>query len=480
MKRKKSEEIEAAAVPDVPVVFLDDEPEFVVDAPAARGKSRAFVLSTGSVAAAAAAVVLVAAIAPHTSAPRTTKKNNVVAALGATTAAGSFDVSYKLEETPGSTPETTVPECWINVPAQTGTTSDSPPCPVPVPACNGGELCVHSDPPIPAPCIYNTGATPTTADIHLVPACEILTPACSDSCPVREVAPSEKIACPIAAGDAPVTTALTNLEPDVVQGCGPIEIHPGPAPCYGCSPSPEPSPYVGPSIGGTGTIQVDPLHMTTTTLLNGEEIVVSTDDTSVTEAIAGQPDTKYALSDFTKLVIDSLGVREGSVAMDSLSSPTGYLDLTEQEAAGSTAVGTDTVDGVKVSLYKVTLTPDQTANPPGASPEELKTIADAHKQLAAEGYTNTTMTIGIGDDGLIHEITSITNFEDGGKVTLTGKFSNFGNPVGPTTTTTQPTVGETDPSTGAPETTVPSTVIISPPPIPAPTTTTTDAVTTTT
>ena len=149
--------------------------------------------------------------------------------------------------------------------------------------------------------------------------------------------------------------------------------------------------------------------------------------------------------------------------------------------AGSEAAWQAANRGVKVTLYEVTLTPDQMANPPGATAEELKTIAAAHSQLTAEGYTGTTMRIGIGDDGLIHEVTSITNFKDGGKVTLTATFSNFGKAAAEsTTTTTQPTSDSTAPTTGAPETTTePSTPTT--PVTEAPTTTpATDLVTTTT
>jgi hypothetical protein len=495
MKRKKHPTVGADAVPDVPVVFLD-EPDFVVDAPGRRGRSRAFVVSAGLVAAVAAAVVLVAAIAPHTTTP--TRTRGVAAALSATTESDSFDVRYTIAMTPGTPPPPTPPTpCNIAVvPEGRGVPAlGMPMCAVPLPACDAMD-CVHSDPPLTvAPggtCVIGNGGTPAT---------RILAAPCPTSC-VCAVPAAHRgvaIACPIDRGPRPPAPAT--VEPDVVaQSCGgvadpgyggvaiacPIDGGPRPAAratvepdvvaqsCGGVAyPGYGEGPIVGPAIEGSGTIKLYPLSIDTVIARSGEQIVVHADDTSVSEGIAGSDPTRYSLSDFVRLAVQSLGVREGSVAMISLASPTGYLDLTEQQAAGATPVGTHTVDGVKVSLYEVTLAPDHMANPAGASPEELRTIQDALKRLAGEGYTGTTVRIGIGDDGLIHSVTSIANFKDGGKVTLTATFSNFGKAAPDSTTTTEPTSDTTTPTTSA-------VIIPLPAPLPTKTVTTGDGVTTTT
>jgi hypothetical protein len=132
------------------------------------------------------------------------------------------------------------------------------------------------------------------------------------------------------------------------------------------------------------------------------------------------------LSAFAETVSASVGDREGSVVMLALSSPTGYLAVSRDAAAGAQPVGSGTVDGVHVDYFEVTLTPAQMAAVPGTSREQAKTIANALHVLAAEGYTGTTMRIAIGDDGLIHALRSTANFEDGAKVTLATTFSQFG------------------------------------------------------
>jgi hypothetical protein len=109
-----------------------------------------------------------------------------------------------------------------------------------------------------------------------------------------------------------------------------------------------------------------------------------------------------------------------------LSSPTGYLTLSRDAAAGAQPVGSGTVDGVHVDYFEVVLSPEQMASVPGTSAEQAKTIANALHALAREGYTGTTSRIGIGDDGLIRSLRSTAHFRDGSTVTLASTFSQFG------------------------------------------------------
>jgi len=159
---------------------------------------------------------------------------------------------------------------------------------------------------------------------------------------------------------------------------------------------------------------------------------VHADDTNVTDTNGVAPDTNtttYKLTDFLSAANQTLGAREGSVSIMALASPTGYLTLTDDASRNAKPVGHSKVGGVNptaVALYESTLTPAEMADVPGTSKEESRAIHAALDALSPEGYTGTTMRIGVGFDGLVHSVTSTANFTDGGTVTLAATFSNFG------------------------------------------------------
>jgi hypothetical protein len=135
----------------------------------------------------------------------------------------------------------------------------------------------------------------------------------------------------------------------------------------------------------------------------------------------GQP-----ISGFASLTESTIGMREGAIAMIGMASPTGYLDLYQQDISGATQTGTSTVNGVPVTVYQVAVDPTQLVNEPNITGEESKTASDAVSVLHAQGYTGTTDEVSIDGSGFIREVNSVAHFSDGGTVVLDVTLSNFG------------------------------------------------------
>ena len=74
-----------------------------------------------------------------------------------------------------------------------------------------------------------------------------------------------------------------------------------------------------------------------------------------------------SLPGFAGLVEGTLGSRQGALDMMVLANPTGYLELDENAITNAAQVGTDTVDGVPVTVYQVTLDPAQEATVSGTT-----------------------------------------------------------------------------------------------------------------
>jgi hypothetical protein len=231
------------------------------------------------------------------------------------------------------------------------------------------------------------------------------------------------------AGDTTSTTATTC---DVALGKPAVTIDDGlssDTTCYADSAS------TGMTLDAHGTINLDPLAMVATSNVGQYgEITSWVNSTSVWERGGGQygmtgPEEGPGapLSGFAGLVESTLGPREGGVAMMSLASPTGYLNLARQAITDTSSRGTGvTSDGVTVHEYEVTLDAAQLVNRPGMSDEQIMASTDAYALLHGQGYTNTTIRIGIDDDGLIRESASVVHFADGGAINATVTFSDFG------------------------------------------------------
>lgn len=139
-----------------------------------------------------------------------------------------------------------------------------------------------------------------------------------------------------------------------------------------------------------------------------------------------QPGAGSSLKGIMGEVEAALGQKMGPVAMIGLASPTGYLDLTQGEVTGATATGTGTVGGATVTNYKVSLNLSGLLSEPGITSEQDAAIQFSLMQLKDAGYAGTAVTISVDGAGFIRRSQSVTSFNDGSSVTLTGTFSNFG------------------------------------------------------
>jgi hypothetical protein len=181
------------------------------------------------------------------------------------------------------------------------------------------------------------------------------------------------------------------------------------------------------------------------------------------------------LAEFAGLVEGTLGQREGGLAMTSLASPNGYLNLTTNAITDATPLGSGVVDGVPVQNYRVTIDIHALTTAAAITADEVKAINDAIAVLRQEGYTGTTQEVSVDADGLIRRTKSTATFGDGGTVVSENTFSQFGCagivglPGSGAPSLTPQTCAPPAPATTAPTTTVPT-----------PTTTTVQAATTTT
>lgn len=191
----------------------------------------------------------------------------------------------------------------------------------------------------------------------------------------------------------------------------------------------------GVTVAGQGTIDTNPFAMVASSDVPGiGPVTARADGTDVWEIGGGNyglsPGSTTGpgspLSGFANLVEGTLGSRQGALGMMGLASPTGYLELDQNAITGTSQIGTSVVDGVAVTVYRVTLDPAQQATVPGATPEEATTIADALAVLQQQGYTGTTVTVSIDAAGYIRQTISVASFSDGVTQTSETTFSDFG------------------------------------------------------
>ncbi|HEY1653105.1 MAG TPA: hypothetical protein VGG09_14570 [Acidimicrobiales bacterium] len=191
----------------------------------------------------------------------------------------------------------------------------------------------------------------------------------------------------------------------------------------------------GETITGQGTIDTDPYAMVATSQVPGlGTVTLRANDMNVWElggadyglspgsqsSGAGSP-----LSGFAGLVEGTLGQREGASAMLSLASPTGYLNLEQQEVTGANFIGTGTVDGVAVDQYQVFTDPALEATLPNLTTEQVNTIDAALKVLAQNGYKGTSTVISIDASGFIRRTASVAEYADGSTSRSESTLSDF-------------------------------------------------------
>ena len=255
-------------------------------------------------------------------------------------------------------------------------------------------------------------------------------------------------------------------------------------------------------VTGNATVDVEPFAMVATSEVSGFGTIVLRDDgTDVWEEGGGDYGLSPGSTDsgpgslltgFASLVEGTLGPRQGALAMLGLSSPTGYLNLDPAETSNANRIGSDTVDGVTVTVYQILLRPAQSGQVPGITAQERQATADALSLLSSQGFTGSTVRISIDAAGYIRRTQTTDHFSDGTTMTSEAEFSNFGcagtvvmpgqsgaaapptgctSPDNPNATTSPdnapaatPAPVTTSTTTPLPESTVPSTSTTTPPP----------------
>jgi hypothetical protein len=348
-------------------------------------------------------------------------EHEVLGALSATTDSGSFDFTYHLSTTP---PTGTVP-----------TTTTTTEC----------HAVAAGSPPV--------GTTGVTSSAGFSGAVEVV----GGSRTTPKKVKSGQLSAPALPGTTPGTTQTVTE----CSGGGPVENPGTPVAGTGVSNVNPKATLVDANVGtgasGGSGLTVS-LRVDSTTLYEDlSNLETSLAPPPSMENASGQP-----ISGFAGITESTIGMREGAIAMIGLASPTGYLDLYQQDINGASQTGTSTVNGAPVTQYQVAVDPTQLVNDPGITSEESQTAAAAITVLKNEGYTGTTDEVSIDGSGFIREVRSVARFSDGGTVVLDVVLSNFGCAgtvlmPGQQGSSTPPS-GCTSPDTGAP-TTTPSTTV---------------------
>ena len=112
--------------------------------------------------------------------------------------------------------------------------------------------------------------------------------------------------------------------------------------------------------------------------------------------------------------------------MMSLSSPSGYLNLADQAITSASAAGTSTLDGAQLTEYDITLDAAQLVSRPGMTSEQVQAATQGLELIRQEGYTKTTVRLGVDAAGFVRQGLTVWMFADGGTVTTDVTYSDFG------------------------------------------------------
>ena len=197
-----------------------------------------------------------------------------------------------------------------------------------------------------------------------------------------------------------------------------------------------------PLVKGGGVINTNPMAMVASADIGGGlDVTVRANGTDIYEGASndtglaplaadappgGSSPAGQSLPGFAGITESTLGDREGAAAMLGMASPTGYLDLIQPGISAASQTGTGTVDGVPVTVYKVSNDLNQLVHAPGTSTAESQTISAVLTLLKSQGYTGNTVDVSIDAAGYIRQVKSVNTFKDGGTATLQADFTDFG------------------------------------------------------
>ena len=192
-----------------------------------------------------------------------------------------------------------------------------------------------------------------------------------------------------------------------------------------------------PSVtSGHGVVNLNPYAMITTNSPESSfpNVTAEFDSTSVWEFGAGDygtgnPPTASpgnSLSGFAASVEGSLGQGQGALAMVSLASPTGRLNLDPSMMTNAQQVGTGSVGGITVTNYRVAIDLSSELDQPTLSAEQRTTISQALAILSGQGYSGTAEIVSVDGLGFIRETKTVATFTDGGSVSSDNVISDIG------------------------------------------------------
>ena len=188
-------------------------------------------------------------------------------------------------------------------------------------------------------------------------------------------------------------------------------------------------------ITGHGTVDTNPYAMMTVGQVGSLGTISLYDNgTDVWEvgggdyglAGPGQAGPGAALSGFASSVEGTLGQQAGALDMQGLASGTGYLDLEATEIQDAEPAGTGAVNGVPVTIYKLSMSGLQDPDLTGLTTEQIATIRAADAIIEQSGFSGKTTWVSVDADGYIREVRSEYTLSDGSTVSQDTVLSNFG------------------------------------------------------
>ena len=180
-------------------------------------------------------------------------------------------------------------------------------------------------------------------------------------------------------------------------------------------------------ITGHGTVDTNPYAMVTIGQVGPLGTITLYDNgTDVWEVGGGDyglagPDQAgpgAPLSGYAGSVEGTVGREAGALDMQGLASGTGYLDLESSEIqGGALPAGTGAVDGVPVTIYKLSLTGLQDPDLTGLTTQQVATIRAADTIIEQSGFAGKTTWVSVDADGYIREERTTYTLSDGSTVT---------------------------------------------------------------
>jgi sugar lactone lactonase YvrE len=195
------------------------------------------------------------------------------------------------------------------------------------------------------------------------------------------------------------------------------------------------SPSSFSSISGHGTVNTNPYAMVTTSDVGPlGEITLYDNGTDVWEvgggnyglSAPGQSGPGAPLSGYASSVEGTVGQLPGALDMQGLASGTGYLDLEAQEIQGAQPAGTGTVDGIPVTIYKLSETGLQDPDTASLTSQQIATIRAADAIIEGSGFAGETTWVSVDSEGYIREQKTQYTLPGGSTVSADTVLSDFG------------------------------------------------------